>query len=102
MKAMHRISARGLRDERGFTLLEIMVVVVIIAVLAAIVVPSFFRESSKAKHQTEVNAMFSELTVKLENYKSESSSGVYLAAAQCPTGGPAIAGYDFTTTCTTG
>jgi prepilin-type N-terminal cleavage/methylation domain-containing protein len=83
--------------QRGFTLVELMIGVAIIGILAAVVVPSFLKESSKAKHESEVNAMFAELNVKLEQYKMEASS--YLAAAECPSAGPNKAGYDFSTTC---
>lgn len=38
-----------LNDKRGFTLIEIMVVVVILGILAAIVVPRFMSEPDKAK-----------------------------------------------------
>lgn len=86
---------------RGFTVVELLIVVAIISVLAFIAVPNFFRESSKAKHKTEVNAMFAELGVKLEQYKMESSSGSYLAATECPATGPVSAGYNFTTSCLT-
>ena len=43
-------------------MLELMVVVAIIAVLAAVVVPSFTRESRKAKSSTEVTPMLTELS----------------------------------------
>src|SRR5262245_13092259 len=54
-----------------------MVVVAIIAVLAAIAIPSFFRESSKAKADAEVGAMFAELRVRQEQYHLE--NGRYLS-----------------------
>lgn len=85
--------------QRGFTILEIMIVVVIIAVLAAIVVPGWFRESSKAKAKTEVNAMFAELTIKEEQYKLENH--VYLTATACPTA-PSPSGVSFASTCLSG
>ncbi|PLX78213.1 MAG: type II secretion system protein GspG [Desulfuromonas sp.] len=40
---------RKLRNERGFTLIEIMVVVVILGVLAAIVIPKFLDRPDQAK-----------------------------------------------------
>lgn len=75
------VAARS-RDQRGFTLIEMMIAVAVIAILALIVVPQFFRESNKTKGTTEVSSMFAELSVKEEQYKVD--KGVYLAAAACP------------------
>ncbi|HUS32903.1 MAG TPA: type II secretion system protein [Kofleriaceae bacterium] len=76
--------------ERGFTLIELMMVVAIIAVLAIIVVPTFVGEARKAKGQAEVNAMFTAISTKQETYKNEFNS--YLALPMCPTTGPSVAG----------
>lgn len=46
---MSRIEQSSLRNQKGFTLIEIMVVVVILGILAAIVVPRFLEEPEKAK-----------------------------------------------------
>jgi len=84
------------RSEQGFTIIELMVVVAIIAILAAIVVPSWIRESRKAKADTEIAAMFSEIATKEEQYKTE--LGSYLATTQCPST-TSTAGVDFNVTC---
>lgn len=88
--------------ERGFTLIELMIVVAIIAILAAVVVPTFLTSANKTKGKTEVTAMFAEISIKEEQYKTESSTGAYLASgAKCNASGPQKAGYNFQTTCVT-
>ena len=76
-----------------------MIVVAIIAILAAVVVPYFVREGRKAKADTEIAAMFTEIATKEEQYKSD-NSGAYLAATQCPTT-TSRSGVDFNSTCAT-
>ncbi len=87
---------KGKREQRGFTLIEILVVVVILAVLAAIVIPASSHASSDAQ-----------LSVCLENLRliqqalllHEMKVGTYPSSANglvgylrtipvCPLGGP--------------
>jgi prepilin-type N-terminal cleavage/methylation domain-containing protein len=84
------------RSQAGFTLIELMIVVAVIAILAKIVVPYFTRESRKAKADTEIAAMFTEIATKEEQYKSD--NGAYLDATQCPTT-TSTSGVNFNTTC---
>jgi type II secretory pathway pseudopilin PulG len=72
-----------------------MIVVAVIAVLAVIAVPAFFKETRKAKSDSEVTAMLAEFRSREEQYKIE--NGVYLAAAACPSS-PTTTG-TATTTC---
>jgi len=71
------------RREGGFTLIELMVVVALIAVLATIAIPSFFRESSRSKAESEVAAMFGELKVRQEQYHLE--NGAYFSTGASET-----------------
>jgi type II secretory pathway pseudopilin PulG len=62
-----------------------MITVVVLGVLAAVAIPYFTKESSRAKAGSEVQAMFSEFALREEQFKSDSSTGVYRAVATCPT-----------------
>ena len=86
-------------SQRGFTILELMIVVGIIAILATVVVPSWFRESRRGKARSEVSAMFAELSTKEEQYFLDQSQ--YLAIAQCPEA-PNHSGPDVNVACNTG
>jgi len=63
------------RRQSGFTLLELVVTMAAVSILAAIALPSFFGETRKAKAISEVQPLFADLSVRLEQYIQE--RGVY-------------------------
>lgn len=70
-------------SQNGFTLIEIMIVVAIIAVLAAIVIPQWSKSAQKGKADPEIRAMFGEIQIKEEQYRSE-QGGQYVDLTLCP------------------
>jgi prepilin-type N-terminal cleavage/methylation domain-containing protein len=58
-------------EEAGFTLIEMMVTVAVISILAAIALPSFFSEARKTRALAEVQPIFNDLRVRLEQFMQE-------------------------------
>lgn len=88
MKQAH--SAR--RASRGFTLLELMVVIVIIGVLAALIAPNVLSRLGTAKvtaAQTDINTLMTQLKMyKLDNGRYPTSDQGLQALVTKPTSGP--------------
>jgi prepilin-type N-terminal cleavage/methylation domain-containing protein len=89
------MTMRTCRDQRGFTLVELMIVVALIAVLAAIVIPTFAGEVRHVKADSEVLSVFSEIRIKEEQNKMENS--VY-AALQAHPAAPSVSLQPFAAT----
>jgi len=58
------------RSQRGFTLIELMIVVVIIGILAALAIPRFMRATTKSK-QSEAKSILKQIYVMEHAYRQE-------------------------------
>ena len=88
----HRPSRRRRRHERGFTLIEIMVVIVILGVLAALVVPSVLSRTDDARivaARSDLGAIRQALKLyRLDNQRYPSTEQGLDALAAKPTAPP--------------
>jgi prepilin-type N-terminal cleavage/methylation domain-containing protein len=70
---------RNMRSRKGFTLVEIMIVVAIIVLLAAIAIPNLLRARLSANEATAIAAMRT-LSTAMESYRAAQSPPAYPSA----------------------
>lgn len=94
---MHIDSQRKQRRARGFTLVEIMVVVVIIGILGALVVPKLLGRTGEARvtaARTDIATMSQALKLyKLDNQRYPSTEQGLQALVTKPSSGPSASGW---------
>ena len=81
------------KDNKGFTLIELMIVVAIIGILAAIAIPNFRNYQLKAK-TSEAKVNLASIAMGEEAYYAE--IGVYLVCAASSSATPGAAKIDWT------
>jgi type IV pilus assembly protein PilE len=74
-----------MRMQRGFTLIELMVVVMVIAILAAIAIPNYLEHSRKGRRADAVRAM-GEFQLGLERWRAENPSYANCSPSPCGSG----------------
>jgi prepilin-type N-terminal cleavage/methylation domain-containing protein len=67
------MSTKVHRSNKGFTLIELMIVVVIIGILAALAIPRFMRSTTKAK-QSEAKQLLKQVYTMQQAYRQEFDS----------------------------
>jgi prepilin-type N-terminal cleavage/methylation domain-containing protein len=66
---------RNLRNSKGFTLIELMIVVVIIGILAAIAIPKFSEVSNRAKN-AEAQPIMKQICTLAGTHRAETGEAV--------------------------
>lgn len=79
-----RVSRRSGVDVRGFTLVELMIVVVILGILAAVAIPAFSRYVKRSKTSEASSGIASMYRLQLSYYENTQERSSSTTFATCP------------------
>src|SRR5512147_2513244 len=93
------MNSRQLKNSKGFTLIELMIVVVIIGILAALAIPRFMRSTTKSK-QSEAKQLLKQIYTMQHAYRQDFNSYACngVSASSAATAAFAVIGVDIGTT----
>ena len=74
-----------MRQQRGFTLIELMIVVAVVAILAAIAIPNYLEQSRKGRRAEAVRAV-GEFQLAMERWRAENPSYANCTGTGCGSG----------------
>ena len=78
---------------RGFTLIELMIVVAIIGILAAIAIPNFVKFQCRSK-QSEAKGSLKAIYTAEESYRAEQDKYINCTTTECGVGGTSPIGFN--------
>jgi len=79
---------RSLRSSKGFTLIELMIVVAIIGILAAIAIPNFLRFQAKSKQSEAKELLSTVYTAETAYFAEQNTYGTLSNAGFTPSAQP--------------
>src|SRR3990172_4038247 len=79
MHAIYGMNKKVRENQKGFTLIELMIVVAIIGILAAIAIPNFMRFQAKSK-QSEAKSNLGAIGTTAESWRTENDTYIATVA----------------------